>query len=110
MECESKVVLKGSNFRDRMFIKLQKNRKLIKEAAKAKDWPKTKDGDKSGSDPEYEVGEKRKKNENDEGMEYGHIHGVCEQNKQISQTKQRYCHDGGESGMQHINNWNDARI
>ena len=37
MECESKVVLKGLNFRDRMFIKLQKNRKLIKEAAKAKD-------------------------------------------------------------------------
>ena len=52
MECESKVVLKGSNFRDRMFIKLQKNRKLIKEAAKAKDWPKTKDRDKSDCDPE----------------------------------------------------------
>ena len=69
MECDSKVVLKGSNFRERMFIKLQKNRKLIKEAAKAKDWPKTKDGDKSDSDPEYEVGEKRKKNENDEGMD-----------------------------------------
>ena len=51
------VVLKGSNFRDRMFIKLQKNRKLIKEAAKAKDWPKTKDGDKSDCDPENEVGE-----------------------------------------------------
>ena len=52
-----------------MFIKLQKNRKLIKEAAKTKDWPKTKDGDKSDSDPEYKVGEKRKKNENDEGMD-----------------------------------------
>ena len=63
MDRGSKVVLKRSNFRDRMFIKLQKNRKLIKEAAKAKDWPKTKDGDKSDSDPEYEVGEKRKKNE-----------------------------------------------
>ena len=45
MECESKMVLKGSNLRDRMFIKLQKNQTLIKEAAKAKDWPKTKDGD-----------------------------------------------------------------
>ena len=35
----SKIEIQGSNFRDRMFIKLPSNRKLLREAAKEKIWP-----------------------------------------------------------------------
>ena len=49
-----------------MFIKLLKNRKKLRKAAETQSWPSDKEEDE---DDEYEVGEKRKKTENDCGME-----------------------------------------
>ena len=49
-----------------MFIKLIKNRKKLRKAAETQSWPSDKEEDE---DDEYEVGEKRKKTENDCGME-----------------------------------------
>ena len=69
LDYKSKIDFIGSKFKDRMFIKLSRNRKLIRNAAKAKDWPLLENLEDSDSDPEYEVGEKRKRNEHDEGME-----------------------------------------
>ena len=66
---KSKIEFVGSKYKDRMFIKLSKNRKKIRTAAIEKDWPVLGNAGDSDSDPEYEVGEKRKKNEQDEGME-----------------------------------------
>ena len=66
---KSKIEFVGSKYKDRMFIKLSKNRKKIRTAAIEKDWPVLGNDGDSDSDPEYEVGEKRKKNEQDEGME-----------------------------------------
>ena len=66
---KSHTDIQGSNYNDRMFIKLSRNRKIIKNAAKEKTWPETEMAGDSGSDLEYEVGEKRKKNDHDRGMD-----------------------------------------
>ena len=63
---ESRTELEGSQYKDRMFIKLLKNRKKLRKAAETQSWPSDKEEDE---DDEYEVGEKRKKTENDCGME-----------------------------------------
>ena len=64
---KSPSVLLGSNFSDRMFVKKQSNRIILKEASKARRWPENENGD---DDPEYLVGRKRKRGSNaDEGME-----------------------------------------
>ena len=59
---ESRTELEGSQYKDRMFIKLLKNRKKLRKAAETQSWPSDKEEDE---DDEYEVGEKRKKTEND---------------------------------------------
>ena len=66
---KSNIDIIGSNFKDRMFIKLSRNRKLLRKAAKAKDWPVFETNGDSDSDPEFEVGEKRKRFEPDLGMD-----------------------------------------
>ena len=44
---KSNVVIAGSNFEERMFIKLAKNRKLLsRESAKKGIWPSTKESGK----------------------------------------------------------------
>ena len=63
---ESRVELEGSQFKDKMFIKLLKNRKKLRMVGKCQNWPSDK---KECEDDEYEVGEKRKKTENDCRME-----------------------------------------
>ena len=50
-----------------MFIKLLKNRKKLRKAAETQSWPSDKEEDE---DDEYEVGEKRKKTENDWTLGY----------------------------------------
>jgi len=65
---ESKEVLEGSNFVDRMFIKKSSNRKILREAVEKKEWPILKETEIE-SDPEFEIGEKRKRAEKDSGME-----------------------------------------
>ena len=45
-----------------MFIKLIKNRKKLRKPAETQSWPSDKEEDE---DDEYEVGEKRKKRENE---------------------------------------------
>ena len=44
-----------------MFIKLSRYRKILRKASTNKAWPDTDIEENSDSDPEYEVGEKRKK-------------------------------------------------
>ena len=66
---KSKIEFVGSKYKDRMFIKLSRNRKKIRSAAIEKDWPVLGNDGDSDTDTEYEVGEKRKKREHDEGME-----------------------------------------
>ena len=52
---KSKIEFVGSKYKDRMFIKLSKNRKKIRTAAIEKDWPVLGNDGDSDSDPEYEV-------------------------------------------------------
>ena len=66
---KSRIDIKGSKFNDRMFIKLSRNRKILRKASENKAWPDTGIEENSDSDPEYEVGEKRKKTKHDEGMD-----------------------------------------
>ena len=40
---ESKVELEGSQFKDRRFIKLLKNRKKLRKAAESQNWPSDKE-------------------------------------------------------------------
>ena len=68
-EFKSHIDIEGSHYNDRMFIKLSRNRKIIKIAAKNKTWPEKEMGEDSGSDLESVVGKKRKKNYPDRGME-----------------------------------------
>ena len=42
----SKVEIQGSNFQDRMFIKLASNRRILREAAKKETWPLNEDDQK----------------------------------------------------------------
>ena len=66
----SKKDFEGSNFKDRMFIKLAGNRKVLRKAAKAQKWPEMTNYEKdSESDSEFESGQKRKRVVHDEGME-----------------------------------------
>ena len=68
---KSNVVIAGSNFEERMFIKLAKNRKLLRESAKKGIWPSTKESNagSSESELEFEPGQKRKRDNSDEGMD-----------------------------------------
>ena len=69
---KSNVVIAGSNFEERMFIKLAKNRKLLlRESAKKGIWPSTKESNagSSESELEFEPGQKRKREYSDEGMD-----------------------------------------
>ena len=68
---KSNVVIAGSNFEERMFIKLAKNRKLLRESAKKGIWPSTKESNagSSESELEFEPGQKRKRENSDEGMD-----------------------------------------
>ena len=67
----SPSILKGSIFRDRMFVKKQTNRDIIRQAAVNRTWPT--EGPKVARkehDPEFQPGKKRnREEENDEGME-----------------------------------------
>ena len=65
---KSRIDIKGSQFKDRMF-KLSRYRKILRKASTNKAWPDTDIEENSDSDPEYEVGEKRKKTKHDEGMD-----------------------------------------
>ena len=40
---ESKVELEGSQFKDRRFIKLLRNRKKLRKAAESQNWPSDKE-------------------------------------------------------------------
>ena len=51
-------MLLGSNFRDRMYVKKYSNRVILKEAAKAGQWPELNQEDIN--DPDFLVGRKRK--------------------------------------------------
>lgn len=62
----SPSILKGSAFRDRMFVKKQSNRNILREAAKNCIWPKKERQEED--DPDYRIGNKRKNAEPDTGM------------------------------------------
>ena len=57
LEYKSNVEISGSNFKDRMFVKLSKNRKILKNAAQQCIWPVPETFESSDSDPEFEIGE-----------------------------------------------------
>ena len=61
---KSNVVIAGSNFEERMFIKLAKNRKLLRESAKKGIWPSTKESNAGSSESELEFEPGQKENEN----------------------------------------------
>ena len=50
-------------------MKLARNRKILRKSAEQGIWPKPEYLDSSDSDPEFEIGEKRKKSDVDEGMD-----------------------------------------
>ena len=67
---KSKIEFEGSNFKDRMYIKLAGNRRLLRKAAKAQKWPEMANYEEdSESASEFEPGQKRKRVVHDEGME-----------------------------------------
>ena len=66
---KSKKEFSGSCFQDRMFIKLPKNRKLLKSAAQKKEWPVLDCHPEPDNHHEVEVAKKRPKLEHDDGME-----------------------------------------
>ena len=66
--CQSNKTFQGSKFEDRMFISKPANRKILKEAAKKCSWPVISEKQLE-MDPEYIVGRKRKRSENDDGMD-----------------------------------------
>ena len=59
----SQIEIPGSNFRDRMFIKLPSNRKLLREAAKKEIWPQHED------DQELQLKRSKSAADDDTGME-----------------------------------------
>ena len=66
---KSKKEFSGSCFQDRMFIKLPKNRKLLKSAAQKEEWPVLDCHPEPDNHHEVEVAKKRPKLEHDDGME-----------------------------------------
>ena len=66
---KSKKQFSSSCFQERMFIKLPKNRKLLKSAAQKEEWPVLDCHTEPDNHHEVEVAKKRPKLEYDDGME-----------------------------------------
>ena len=62
-----------------MFIKLSRYRKILRKASTNKAWPDTDIEENSDSDPEYEVGEKRKKTKHVEGSFEGSFENLMQE-------------------------------